>query len=101
MISSKLLLAKEQLTNCQLCEHRCGVDRTLGVQGRCHALNEVRVFRHRVEHGEEPELVPSHLFYTSGCDLRCKFCIAEENAFKQYNRAKRLVEAKRKRAAKT
>ena len=81
LIAAKLLLAKEQLTNCQLCEHRCGVDRTLGVQGRCHALNEVRVFRHRVEHGEEPELVPSHLFYTSGCDLRCKFCIAEENAF--------------------
>jgi putative pyruvate formate lyase activating enzyme len=39
------------------------------------------VFRHRVEWGEEPSLVPSHLFYTSGCDLRCKFCIAEINAF--------------------
>lgn len=25
--------------------------------------------------------MPSHLFYTSGCDLRCKFCIAEQNAF--------------------
>jgi putative pyruvate formate lyase activating enzyme len=34
-----------------------------------------------VECGEEPELVPSHLFYVSGCDLRCAFCIAEANAF--------------------
>ncbi len=85
MLNEKLLLAVEHLKNCQLCEQRCGVDRTLGVQGLCHALSEVRVFRHRVEHGEEPELVPSHLFYSSGCDLRCKFCIAEENAFNPRN----------------
>jgi putative pyruvate formate lyase activating enzyme len=39
------------------------------------------VFRHRVELGEEIELIPSHLFYLSGCDLRCSFCIAEANAF--------------------
>ncbi|MBI3409530.1 MAG: radical SAM protein [Planctomycetes bacterium] len=25
--------------------------------------------------------MPSHLFYLSGCDLRCVFCIAEANAF--------------------
>jgi putative pyruvate formate lyase activating enzyme len=41
----------------------------------------VRYFRHRIEYGEEPELVPSHLFYLSGCDLRCVFCIAEAFAF--------------------
>ena len=73
--------AQQHLRDCHLCEHHCGNDRTNGVRGKCHALDEVRVFRHRVEWGEEPELVPSHLFYTSGCDLRCKFCIAEENAF--------------------
>jgi putative pyruvate formate lyase activating enzyme len=41
----------------------------------------MRLFRHRIEYGEEPELVPSHLFYVSGCDLRCVFCIAGVNAF--------------------
>jgi putative pyruvate formate lyase activating enzyme len=45
------------------------------------AADEARVFRHRVECGEELDLVPSHLFYLSGCNLRCVFCIAEENAF--------------------
>jgi putative pyruvate formate lyase activating enzyme len=40
-----------------------------------------RVFRHRIEYGDEAELVPSHLFYLSGCDLRCVFCINELNAF--------------------
>ena len=64
-----------------MCEHRCGVNRVEGERGRCQALTDVRVFRHRVEFGEEPELIPSHLFYVSGCDLRCKFCIAEKNAF--------------------
>ena len=53
----------------------------LGELGRCRAAAEARVFRHRVEVGEELELIPSHLFYLSGCDLRCKFCIAGAHAF--------------------
>jgi putative pyruvate formate lyase activating enzyme len=73
--------ANAHLRNCDLCEHRCGVDRTAGERGPCKAGVEARVFRHRVECGEEPELVPSHLFYLAGCDLRCAFCIAEANAF--------------------
>jgi putative pyruvate formate lyase activating enzyme len=52
-----------------------------GERGPCKAGSEARVFRHRIEYGEEVELVPSHLFYLSGCDLRCAFCIAESNAF--------------------
>ena len=66
---------------CALCEHRCGVDRSAGERGPCKAGNVARVFRHRVEYGEELDLVPSHLFYLSGCDLRCGFCIAGINAF--------------------
>lgn len=64
-----------------LCEHRCGANRLKGERGPCKADAIARVFRHRVECGEEPQLIPSHLFYLSGCDLRCAFCIAEENAF--------------------
>ena len=74
-------LARNQWEHCELCEHRCGANRAQGERGPCHAGVEARVFRHRVECGEEPELVPSHLFYLSGCDLRCAFCIAEANAF--------------------
>ncbi len=74
-------MAHKQWDHCLLCEHRCGVNRAQGERGPCHAGIEARVFRHRVECGEEPELVPSHLFYLSGCDLRCAFCIAEANAF--------------------
>jgi len=73
--------ARQHLQSCELCEHRCGVDRLAGERGPCRAGVEARVFRHRVECGEELELVPSHLLYLSGCDLRCGFCIAGQNAF--------------------
>lgn len=76
-----LTRAEQHLAECALCEHRCSVNRLAGERGPCHAGAEARVFRHRIEFGEEVELVPSHLFYLSGCDLRCAFCIAESNAF--------------------
>ncbi len=66
---------------CSLCEHRCNVDRTVSPAGFCKARDNANVFRHRIEYGEELELIPSHLFYLSGCDLRCGFCIAGINAF--------------------
>jgi putative pyruvate formate lyase activating enzyme len=34
-----------------------------------------------VECGEEIELIPSHLLYLSGCNLRCAFCIGQSDAF--------------------
>lgn len=79
--SARLAIADQHLSSCTLCEHRCAVDRRRGEKGPCKAGSAARVFRHRVEYGEELELIPSHLFYFSGCDLRCVFCIAESNAF--------------------
>ena len=76
-----LARADRHLSHCTLCEHRCSVNRLAGERGPCKADHLARVFRHRIEFGEETELVPSHLFYLSGCDLRCCFCIAEANAF--------------------
>jgi putative pyruvate formate lyase activating enzyme len=77
----RLQRGRQHLRRCMLCEHRCGADREAGQRGPCQADGIARVFKHRVEYGEERELIPSHLFYLSGCDLRCAFCIAEVNAF--------------------
>ncbi len=79
--SQRLLEAHRHDRSCDLCEHHCLVNRAAGERGDCKAGVQARVFRHRVECGEEVELIPSHLFYLSGCDLRCAFCIAEANAF--------------------
>jgi putative pyruvate formate lyase activating enzyme len=79
--ADRLLRARQHYDRCLLCEHRCAVDRRAPHRGPCKAGAAPRVFRHRVEYGDEAELVPSHLFYLSGCDLRCVFCINELNAF--------------------
>lgn len=73
--------AQRHYRACALCEHRCGVDRAAGQRGRCQAGPEARVWRHRVEYGEELELIPSHLFYLSGCNLGCAFCVQGAEAF--------------------
>ncbi|AMV19808.1 radical SAM protein [Planctomyces sp. SH-PL14] len=80
-IEERLATAQQHDQRCLLCEHRCAINRAAAERGECKAGIEARVFRHRIECGEEPELVPCHLFYLSGCDLRCAFCIAEANAF--------------------
>jgi len=74
-------LAQRHYRACTLCEHRCGVDRFVGQRGRCRAGVEGRVWRQRIEYGEELELIPSHLFYLSGGNLRCEFCVQGAEAF--------------------
>lgn len=78
---ARVAAARRHYRDCRLCEHRCGADREAGATGPCKAGPTARVFRHRVEYGDERVIAPSHLFYLSGCDLRCAFCINEINAF--------------------
>ncbi|HUB26084.1 MAG TPA: radical SAM protein [Tepidisphaeraceae bacterium] len=73
--------AQRHYLSCTLCEHRCRINRLAGQRGPCKAGPVPRLIRHRIEYSEESDLIPSHLFYLSGCDLRCVFCIAELNAF--------------------
>src|SRR4051794_41892906 len=80
LTDDRLTRARLHYGACGLCEHRCGVDRAAGGRGPCKAGTVARVYKHRVEYGEVRELVPSHLFYLSGCELRCAFCVAGANA---------------------
>jgi putative pyruvate formate lyase activating enzyme len=78
---SRLNAALAQYRRCNLCERRCGVDRAAGEMGFCKAKTIPRLVRHRIEYGEEVEIIPCHQFYLSGCDLRCAFCISGLNSF--------------------
>jgi putative pyruvate formate lyase activating enzyme len=80
LTTGRLESAQRHRKCCMLCEHRCGVDLSNGCVGFCRAGIQARVFRHRVEFSEEIELTPSHLFYLSGCDLKCNFCIGGDAA---------------------
>ena len=63
--------------HCLNCPRSCERDAAIGF---CGAAEVVRCFRHRIEYGEETAISPSHLFYLSGCNLRCDFCIGEQSA---------------------
>lgn len=73
--AERSLLAREMLKNCRLCAHACGVDRTAGCAGLCHAGAVTRAFSFQMEVSDELELIPTFAIALSGCDLRCDFCI--------------------------
>ena len=67
----------EELKECKLCPHKCGVNRIEGKVGRCHAGAKVKIALSSLHYFEEPcisgENCSGTVFFT-GCNLRCKFC---------------------------
>ncbi|MBN8249613.1 MAG: radical SAM protein [Verrucomicrobia bacterium] len=68
-------MAWEALRCCELCAHRCRVNRWEGERGPCHAGVGARVFHMQTEMADEAVLRPVFAVTFSGCDLRCDFCI--------------------------
>jgi putative pyruvate formate lyase activating enzyme len=66
-----------RLAACDLCPHRCGVNRTKGEQGRCHSGFKPRIASANLHRGEEPPISGSRgsgTIFFSGCTLSCLFC---------------------------
>jgi putative pyruvate formate lyase activating enzyme len=70
--------ARRILESCALCPRDCRVDRTRGKKGFCGLTESARCFREALYYHEESELVPSHMIFLSGCNLRCEFCLVSE-----------------------
>ena len=76
------LLAKvregyRRLAACDLCPHRCGVNRIRGEQGRCRSGLKPRIASANLHRGEEPPISGSKgsgTIFFSGCTLTCVFC---------------------------
>ncbi len=69
--------AYEKFSECDLCPHRCGVNRIRGEKGFCNAPEKAVVFSHNPHYGEELPLVGSGgsgTIFFSNCNLRCVFC---------------------------
>lgn len=69
--------AADRYRSCDLCAHRCGVDRTAGPAGRCHEGTSVFLAGAGLHFGEEPPLVGargSGLVLIGGCNLACVSC---------------------------
>ena len=66
-----------RLAACDLCPHRCGVNRTKGEQGRCRSGFKPRIASANLHRGEEPPISGSRgsgTIFFSGCTLSCLFC---------------------------
>jgi len=66
-----------RLAACDLCPHRCGVNRIRGGQGRCKSALKPRIASANLHRGEEPPISGSKgsgTIFFSGCTLSCVFC---------------------------
>ena len=67
----------EYLKKCEICPHRCGVDRTNNQIGRCKSKNTVKVAKASIHMYEEPCISKgsgSGTVFFSNCNLNCVFC---------------------------
>ncbi len=80
-LSSRILRAREMLTNCRMCEWRCGVDRTRGEAAPCRLNADTYVFNQYLSLTEESEVRPALRVYFGGCNFRCRFCDTAPECF--------------------
>ncbi len=67
----------QSLADCQLCPHRCRVDRLKGERGYCQTGKLARVASYAPHYGEETPLVGSGgsgTIFFAHCNLQCVYC---------------------------
>ena len=65
------------LTKCEICSHRCGVNRTKGEIGRCKSTEKIKIGLYSIHHFEEPCISGKHgsgTVFFSNCNLNCVYC---------------------------
>jgi len=70
-------LAWWALEHCELCPHRCGVNRLAGERGRCRSGAQPKVSSANLHPWEEPPVSGtrgSGTVFFAGCTGRCRFC---------------------------
>ena len=74
LLDLKVAIASEMLENCNFCERMCGANRKKKERGYCRCDAVSRYSAEFLHHGEEPELVPSHTIFFTGCNFSCVYC---------------------------
>ena len=67
----------DQLSKCECCPRRCGVNRLEGKTGFCRIGPHIEISHAGLHFGEEPPISGtkgSGTIFFSGCNLRCVFC---------------------------
>lgn len=74
LLDLKVVIADKILQSCHFCERRCGINRTKKEKGYCQMDDIARYSAQFCHYGEEPELVPSHTIFFTGCNFSCVYC---------------------------
>lgn len=67
----------EQLRKCDICPHKCGINRLDGKIGRCKAGDKIKIALYSIHNFEEPCISGtkgSGTVFFSNCNLKCIFC---------------------------
>jgi putative pyruvate formate lyase activating enzyme len=67
----------DQLSKCECCPRKCGVNRLEGKTGFCRVGAGIRISHADLHFGEEPPISGTRgagTIFFSGCNLRCVFC---------------------------
>lgn len=67
----------QQFKKCNLCPHKCNIDRNSGEIGRCKANDKVKLALYSIHKFEEPCISGengSGTIFFSNCNLTCKYC---------------------------
>lgn len=73
LLDLKGMIAGKIIEECHLCERRCLVNRRKKEIGYC-GVGISRYSSDFLHRGEEPELVPSHTIFFTGCNFSCVYC---------------------------
>ncbi len=74
LLDLKAAIADKILQNCHFCERQCRINRKKKEIGYCRLDAVSRYTSEFLHHGEEPELVPSHTIFFTGCNFSCVYC---------------------------
>jgi putative pyruvate formate lyase activating enzyme len=74
LLDIKVAIANKILENCHFCQRRCGANRKMKKIGYCGIDAVSRYSAEFLHQGEEPELVPSHTIFFTGCNFTCVYC---------------------------
>lgn len=67
----------KELKSCNICPHKCGVNRLNGIKGRCKCDNKIKIALASVHNYEEPCISGkngSGTVFFSNCNLNCIYC---------------------------
>jgi putative pyruvate formate lyase activating enzyme len=92
-LERRALALTASLHTCEICPHRCGIDRAEPLRARCGIGLDAVVASAHPHFGEEPPISGRHgsgTIFFAGCSLRCWFC---QNAEISHGRTGRPMDA--------